>query len=310
MTAGTLEGNSDYATLDAVASPDAHQYLSLGEETMVTMPDGMFIMGLADEDPLSMQTAGFKRVTVGSFKLDRFEVTNRDYLEFLGGLSGEARAAMAPDSTAWERAGFRFGWSSYFRGDAFALHPVIALTQPQAAAYCAFQGKRLPTEAEWEYAARAGRAGGIYPWIGHEPRDAAGIYLANYNNGRSGYAADGYAFTAPVDAYQPNPWGLFNMSGNVAEWTEDAFTPTYSVLSDFNPFHADEEEPLRVHRGGSWGSDEFYIGVGVRDAQPMDEASPYVGCRCAADLADVIGNPARSVNRADIEQSAAVPQEN
>ncbi|MDX1741727.1 MAG: SUMF1/EgtB/PvdO family nonheme iron enzyme, partial [Rhodothermales bacterium] len=135
-----------------------------------------------------------------------------------------------------------------------------------------------------------------------------GTYLANYNNGRAGYAADGYAFTAPVDAYQPNGWGFYNMSGNVAEWVEDAYSPTYSVLSDFNPIHEDDAEDLRVVRGGSWASDAFYIGLGVRDAQPRDEASPFVGARCAQDVADLYANPARMVNRADVEPTPPEPE--
>ena len=277
---------------------------------MTQLRDGMFIMGLADEDPLSMQTAGFKRVTVAAFKLDRTEVTNARYREFLASLSGDRRAAMMPDTSVWQEAGFRFSWKAYFEGSAFDLHPVVAIDYNQAKAVCASQGKRLPTEAEWEYAARAGRAGGIYPWSGYEPRDSKGQYLANYNNGRAGYAADGYAFTAPVDSYAPNPWAFFNMSGNVAEWVEDAFSPTYSVLSDFNPFHEDEAEDMRVVRGGSWASDAFYIGVGVRDAHPKDKASPFVGVRCAQDVADVLANPARTVNRVSIEEEIPEPQQN
>ncbi len=277
---------------------------------MTQLRDGMFIMGLADEDPLSMQTAGFKRVTVAAFKLDKAEVTNAQYREYLSTLSGQQLAAMQPDTTVWHEAGFRFSWNAYFEGSAFDNHPVVALTYDQAKAYCSSMGKRLPTEAEWEYAARAGRAGGIYPWSGYEPRDGNGRYLANYNNGRSGYAADGYAFTAPVNAYKPNPWGFYNMSGNVAEWVEDAFSPTYSVLSDFNPFHEDDAEVLRVVRGGSWASDAFYIGVGVRDAQPKDQASPFVGVRCAQDVADVLANPARSVNRASIKEETPELQQN
>ncbi len=277
---------------------------------MKTLRDGMFIMGLADEDPLSMQTAGFKRVTVASFKLDRTEVANADYRAYLEGLSPEQRSAMMPDTTVWHEAGFRFSWKAYFEGSAFDRHPVVAVTYDQAKAYCAAQRKRIPTEAEWEYAARAGRAGGIYPWAGYEPRNARGEYLANYNNGRAGYAADGYAFTAPVDAYSPNPWGFYNMSGNVAEWVEDAFSPTYSVLSDFNPVHEDEAEAMRVVRGGSWASDAFYIGVGVRDAQPKNMASPFVGIRCAQDVTDAVAGAARSVNRVDIDQAAPELQQN
>ncbi len=277
---------------------------------MKTLRDGMFIMGLADEDPLSMQTAGFKRVTVASFKLDRTEVTNADYRAYLEQLTADERSAMMPDTTVWSEAGFRFSWKAYFEGSAFDRHPVVAVTYDQARSYCASQRKRIATEAEWEYAARAGRAGGIYPWPGYEPRNARGEYLANYNNGRAGYAADGYAFTAPVDAYAPNPWGFYNMSGNVAEWVEDAFSPTYSVLSDFNPVHEDEAEAMRVVRGGSWASDAFYIGVGVRDAQPKESASPFVGIRCAQDVADAAAGAARAVNRADIEQAGPELQQN
>ncbi len=256
------------------------------EKEMTVVPDGMFIMGLADEDPLSLQTAGFKRITVTGFAIDRYEITNRDYRAFLDSLAGQDRAAMLPDSTVWEDAGFRFSWSSYFRGSRYDDNPVVAITYDQALSYCEAQGKRLPTEAEWEYAARSGREGGIFPWEGFEARNIRGEYMANYNNGRAGYAADGYAFTAPVGSYAPNEWGLFNMSGNVAEWVEDAYSATYLVLSDFNPYHIDEAEQRRVVRGGSWASDEFYIGVGVRDAQAHSEASPYVGGRCAVDLSD------------------------
>ncbi len=304
------------------ATPDAEQVqLPVTEEVlppppspmaagMINLPDGMFIMGLADEDPLSMQTAGFKRVTVASFRLDPHEVTNAEYREWLNSLDPDQRAAMMPDSTVWHEAGFRFSWRAYFEGNAFDRHPVVAINHSQAQAFCGSQGKRLPTEAEWEYAARSGRAGGIYPWQGYEPRDRNGAYLANYNNGRAGYAADGYAFTAPVDAYQPNGWGFYNMSGNVAEWVEDAYSPTYTVLSDFNPIHEDDAEELRVVRGGSWASDAFYIGLGVRDAQPRNDASPFVGARCAQDVADLYANPARMVNRVDVEQTPAAPEDN
>ncbi len=269
---------------------------ALIEEDMTIVPDGMFIMGLADEDPLSLQTAGFKRITVTGFAIDRYEVTNAQYRAYLDSLAGASVEAMQPDSSVWEDAGFRFSWDSYFRGARYDNHPIVAVNHEQATAYCNAQGKRLPTEAEWEYAARSGREGGIFPWEGFEARNVRGEYMANYNNGRAGYAADGYAFTAPVNAYAPNEWGLYNMSGNVAEWTEDAYSATYLVLSDFNPYHIDEAESRRVVRGGSWASDEFYIGVGVRDAQPISSASPYVGIRCAVDLSDesFISRPERT----------------
>ena len=253
-------------------------------DSTVLVPDGIFIMGLADEDPLSLQTTGFKRITISSFSIDRYEVTNAEYRAFLESLPPQERAAMMPDSTSWDRMRSRFGWTEYFRGTAFDNYPVVAINYEQAEQYCESKGKRLPTEAEWEYVARAGGVGDVYSWNGLEPRDDRGRYLANYNPGRVGYAADGYAFTAPVDAFPPNEWGVYNMSGNVAEWCMDAYSTTYSVLTDFNPFYEDPEESRRVVRGGHWASDEFYIGVGVRNAQPMSEATPYVGCRCASDI--------------------------
>lgn len=258
-------------------------------------------MGLADEDPLSLQTAGFKRITVSSFKIDRFETTNAEYREYLNTLGGTDKLSMLPDSSIWDDAGFRFSWTSYFRGDRYADHPVVGVSFDQARAFCSANGQRLPTEAEWEYAARSGREGGIYPWDGFEARNSRGEYMANYNNGRGGYAADGYAFTAPVRSYAPNEWGLYNMSGNVAEWVEDAYSATYLVLSDFNPYHIDEAEARHVVRGGSWASDEFYIGVGVRDAQPSGMSSPYTGFRCAVDEATEELFLSRPENRSTVD---------
>jgi len=250
---------------------------------MVLVPDGTFILGLTDEDPLQLQTAGLRRITLSRFYIDQHEVSNADYLRYLAEMPVEQRAAFLPDTTM-EAAGNRFSWSDYLRGSAYANYPVVGVTYQQAENYCLANNKRLPTEAEWEYAARAGQIGGIYPWHGLEPRGKDGQFMANYNPGRGGYAADGYAFTAPVDALPPSRWGLYNISGNVAEWNQDMFHPSYTTLADFNPVHLDPNETRRVVRGGSWASDAFYIGVGVRDAQPADEASPYIGFRCVMDV--------------------------
>ena len=79
------------------------------------------------------------------------------------------------------------------------------------------------------------------------------------------------------------------MSGNVAEWVQDSYAASYGVLSNFNTMHADPGEPRRIVRGGSWASDDFYIGIGVRDAQPADEASIFTGFRCAYGLDTDLG---------------------
>jgi formylglycine-generating enzyme required for sulfatase activity len=257
--------------------------------TMVRLPDGSFIMGLTDEDPLDIQNAGRKKVTVSSFYIDRFEVTNKEYRNFLSSLSGDEREARTPDSSAWDESASRANWRTYFYGSERSDYPVVAVTWRDAKEYCKWDGKRLPTEAEWEYAARAGRVGGVYPWAGFSPRDPQGRYLANFNPGRQGQAADGYAFTAPVGTYPPNKWGLHDVAGNVAEWVEDAYTPSYSALSGLDPVYKDPEENRRVIRGGSWASNAFQIGVGVRNYQLKDEPSARIGFRCAADVSSIEG---------------------
>lgn len=258
--------------------------------TMVRLPDGSFIMGLTDEDPLDIQNAGRKKVTVSSFYVDRFEVTNEEYREYLDDLSGQEREQRVPDSTAWSGSASNANWRTYFYGSERGDFPVVAVTWEDAEAYCEWDGKRLPTEAEWEYAARAGRVGGVYPWAGFSPRDPQGRYLANFNPGRQGQASDGYAFTAPVGSYPPNRWGLHDVAGNVAEWVEDAYTPSYSALSGLDPIYTDSEENRRVVRGGSWSSNAFQIGVGVRGVQPMNQASARIGFRCAADISSIEGD--------------------
>ena len=257
--------------------------------TMVRLPDGSFIMGLTDEDPLDIQNAGRKKVTVSSFYIDRFEVTNEEYRSFIDELSGEESQERLPDSTAWAEAASGSNWESYFYGSERGDYPVVAVSWNDARAFCRWEDKRLPTEAEWEYAARAGRVGGVYPWAGFSPRDPQGRYLANFNPGRQGQAADGYAFTAPVGSYPPNRWGLHDVAGNVAEWVRDAYTPSYSALSGLDPVYTDPEENRRVVRGGSWASNAFQIGVGVRGVQPKDEASARIGFRCAADISSIEG---------------------
>jgi formylglycine-generating enzyme required for sulfatase activity len=253
----------------------------LGQQ--VRVPDGTFVMGLTDEDPLLLQTAGLKRVTVSSFVMDKHEVTNAEYRTFMNQQGGE-QSGLMPDASAWARAGSASSLESYFQNSAYDDYPVVAVSWSQASSFCQAQGGRLPTEAEWEYAARSGLQGNIYPWPGFEPRDPQGNYLANFSPGRGVYAADGFAFTAPVEAFMPTMWGLFNVSGNVAEWVKDSYVASYSSLSNFNPHYEDEGEPRRVVRGGSWASDDFYIGVGVRDAQAADEANIYTGFRCAYNL--------------------------
>ena len=281
-------------SVNTATDKPSHSDSSQFEES-VLIPSGSFIIGLTDEDPLSLQSAGRKRVTVSSFFIEQYEVTNAEYRDYLNELSPEERQERLPDSTAWGDARTQESWDAYFRSDYYADYPVVAVSWEEARNYCQAQDKRLPTEAEWEYAARAGYLGRVYPWAGLSTRDQDGDYLANFNP-PEGYASDGYAFTAPVDAFPPNGWGLYNVAGNVAEWTRDAYTPSYDNLSDFNPYYQDEDEPRRVIRGGAWNSNAAFIGVGMRDTQPKDEASADVGFRCVREAVSLKQTPTTPQN--------------
>lgn len=154
---------------------------------------------------------------------------------------------------------------------------------------------RLPTEAEWEYAARGGKEIVKYPWGGPYTRNKDGCFLANFKPGRGAYADDGYPYTAPVNAFLPNPFGLYNMAGNVAEWCQDDFSPVYNPLVwDLNPLflYDPENNPndrysphlkKKVVRGGAWNDVSYYIQTGTRTFEYRDVASASIGFRCAMD---------------------------
>ena len=150
---------------------------------------------------------------------------------------------------------------------------------------------RLPTEAEWEYAARGGREIIKYPWGGPYTRNRNGCFLANFKPGRGNYDDDGYPYTAPVKSFLPNNFNLYNMAGNVAEWCRDDYSPVYNPLVwDLNPlFLYDESEAQNPHygkkvvRGGAWNDIAHYLETGTRTYEYKDVASASIGFRCAMD---------------------------
>jgi formylglycine-generating enzyme required for sulfatase activity len=252
---------------------------------MMRLPSGSFIMGYTGEDPLGRQPAGRKQISVSGFYIDRYLVTNEDYRTFLSDLGPGEREQYAPDSTAWEGSAARTtNWSSYFRGSTYSNHPVVAVDWEKANAYCEWRGHRLPSEAEWEYAGRGGYIGELYPWRGTRARTANGQYLANFDP--EGQAQE-YVFTSPVGAYPPNRWGLFDMAGNVYEWVQDAYTPTYAGHSRLDPVITSSSASDRVVRGGSWNSSVFFISVGVRTPKTQSDSDVETGFRCAGDIGQV-----------------------
>lgn len=254
---------------------------------MMRLPSGSFLMGYTGEDPLGRQPAGRKRISVSGFYIDRNLVTNEAYRTFLEDLSPGERDQYAPDSTAWEGSAARTtNWSAYFRGSTYSDYPVVAVDWEKANAYCEWRGHRLPSEAEWEYAGRAGHIGELYPWPGTRARTSDGQYLANY--APEGQAQE-YVFTSPVGAYPPNRWGLYDMAGNVYEWVQDTYTPTYAGHSRLDPVISDPSSSDRVVRGGSWNSPVFFISVGVRTPKAENDADTETGFRCAGDIGQVEG---------------------
>ena len=146
---------------------------------------------------------------------------------------------------------------------------------------------RLPTEAEWEYAARGGLSGAKYPWGGPYTRNKKGCFLANFKPLRGNYISDGGFTTVPVGTYEPNGFGLYDMAGNVAEWTGDAFDESaYQVTHDLSPYYqitakkSDNKILKRkVIRGGSWKDIAYFMQCGVRTYEYADSARSFIGFR-------------------------------
>jgi len=193
---------------------------------------------------------------------------------------------------------------NYFWHPAYDDYPVVGVTWGQAVAFNAWRTQimnewrqkedqtyiqkfRLPSEAEWEYAARGGRNLAPYPWGGPYIRNEQGCVLANFKPMRGDYVEDANAYTAPVESYSPNDYGLYNMAGNVAEWTNTAFDETvYDFAFDLAPdyvYHAKVDDPPALHRkvtrGGSWKDIGYYCQTGTRAYEYSDTAKAFIGFR-------------------------------
>ena len=194
---------------------------------------------------------------------------------------------------------------SYFSSPAYDNYPVVGVSWRQAKAFCVWRSNmlnqylesidysqlndfRLPTESEWEFAARGGIASQSYPWGGPYVRNPNGCFLANYEPLKGAYDDDGGVKTLMVGHYAPNDYGLYDMAGNVSEWCLDAFNEsTYQVANAQTPYYnynAKDDDPLamkrKVVRGGSWKDQKYFIQVQTRTYEFMDTAKCYIGFRC------------------------------
>ena len=210
-----------------------------------------------------------------------------------------------PDTLVWVRD-FQYSFNEpmlhmYFSHPGYLEYPVVGVTWEQAHAFCNWrtnyfnnasdtraQAYRLPTEAEWEYAARGGRPMAMYPWGNNYARDANGCFLANFKPYRGSYNDDTGTTTMKVAQFRPNDFGLFDMAGNVSEWTNNAYDDaTNTNIHDLNPdfsYMARKEDPdvlkRKVIKGGSWKDISYFMQCGVRTYEYQYESRPYIGFRC------------------------------
>lgn len=224
-----------------------------------------------------------------------------------------------PDTLVWIRD-FSYSYNEpmtkrYYSHPAFGNYPVVGVNWNQATAFCEWrtqylnaylEGKhmatesdfRLPTESEWEYAARGGRSQSMFPWGNYYLRNKKGCLLANFKPGRGNYPEDGAFYTARADAYWPNDFGLYCMAGNVAEWTSSLYYEgAYNFQHDMNPdirYNAKDSDPPRmkrkVIRGGSWKDVGYYLQTSTRTYEYQDTAKSYIGFRCVIDLPPTMTN--------------------
>lgn len=213
--------------------------------------------------------------------------------------------AIYPDTTVWIKD-FNYSYNEpmhndYFWHDAYGDYPVVGVNWNQARAFAQWRtlyhnsyrkkrGKhnvnayRLPTEAEWEYAARGGLEGASYPWGGPYTKNDRGCFMANFKPLRGDYAADQALYTVEAKSYDPNDYGLYNMAGNVAEWVFSSYDPgSYEYFSSMNPSVNDEENMKKVVRGGSWKDVAYFLQVSSRDYEYADTARSYIGFRTVQD---------------------------
>jgi gliding motility-associated lipoprotein GldK len=215
-----------------------------------------------------------------------------------------------PDTTVWVRQ-FAYSYNDpmaaqYYWSPAYDRYPVVGVNYYQSEAFCDWRTKtwrdyrserkmpleqtavfRLPNEEQWEWAARGGRQGSPYPWGGPYVINKKGCYLANFKPNKGSYSADGGLYTVRADAYWPNDYGLYNMAGNVAEWTSSPYANNaYGIVSDINPnIRQDikESDPQwlkrKVVRGGSWKDVSYYLMNSTRDYEYADTAKAYIGFR-------------------------------
>ena len=332
----------------------------------VLVQGGRTVLGTFEEDVFYTHDNVERTVTVQSFFLDQTEIANIHWLEYLHYIQRDSSEtyfqSALPDTTVWEKElAFNTPYvSNYLRYPGFRYYPVVGVSWNQAVDYCRWRTEavnkqrameyygedyidgdippiesgiylpefRLPTEAEWEYAAY-GQVGDqwldenqtqrrLYPWDGRTIRSSkrgnVGKFQANFKRGRGDYAGiagalnDAGFVTMNIYEYAPNDFGLYNMAGNVNEWVFDIYRPlNFQDMEDLNPIRKsdflDSEEDYdsdnfnsmvsnksRVYKGGSWADGAMWLSPGTRRFLDQDSSSATIGFRCATTALGTAGN--------------------
>jgi len=297
------------------ASAERARVSSGSTENMVKLDGGSFLMGTDSKEGFQRDGEGpVREVTLDPFFIDAYPVTNSQFAEF-------AKA------TDYRTESERLGWSFVFQGHIPAErydelveatvpganwwckvgnanwqrpegpdsnienrpnHPVVHVSWNDAVEYCRWAGKRLPTEAEWEYAARGGLEQKLYPWGDDLTPD--GRHLCNIWQGEFpalDLAEDGYSAPAPVDAFPPNGYGLYTITGNAWEWCHDWFHPTYHVSATRSNPVGPLDGSAKVMKGGSYLCHKSYCNryrVAARTSNTPDSATTNISFRCVRDV--------------------------
>ena len=296
--AKTLEGDINFLDLNS----DFYKDVDVDDEDKVEaraaeLKDGFFIP--AEETPNELR----------AFRTKRLKYSYRQYID--GDKDGVPdkwseykEVEVYPDTTVWYKD-FSYSYNEpmhndYFWHDAYSEYPVVGVSWEQATAFAHWrtfyknqhQRKarkniqlvsdfRLPTETEWEYAARGGLERAEYPWGGPYTYDDKGCFLANFKPERGNYIADQILYTAEAESYWANEYGLFNMAGNVSEWTDSNFNKAANdFVSSLNPnIEGTNQNKRKVVRGGSWKDVAHFLKVSTRDYEFQNKKRSYIGFR-------------------------------
>ncbi|MFG2332614.1 formylglycine-generating enzyme family protein [Streptomyces sp. NPDC048604] len=300
MSTCCTPGHAAHAPVTTLAPPRPPLPPSRVARQLLSLPGGRFLMGTDDPEGFPADAEGpVREVAVEPFRIAATAVTNAQFATFVKATGHVTEA---------ERFGFSFTFGAFLSGPVAAIsppvaavpwwravdgaswrrpegpgshvsdrqnHPVVHVSWNDAQAYCAWSGTRLPTEAEWEYAARGGLEQRRYPW--GDELTPGGRHMCNIWQGEFpdlDTAADGYAGTAPVKSFRPNGFGLYNTVGNVWEWCAGRFAP--------------DDESSRAMRGGSYLCHDSYCNryrVAARSSNTADSSTGNIGFRVAGDPA-------------------------